>query len=101
MFFYTESVFYYFDLYIFRCCKEILIFVMLKGIFHRYDFCMHAFSIAYVLDVWGAKEGTCVWSTKELSSSFIWTLRWEIYICYYVTLTFSFILAISIPFWLD
>ena len=26
------------------------------------------FSIVYALDDWGAKEGTSVWGTKELSS---------------------------------
>ena len=36
------------------------------------------FSIMYVLDVCGAKEGTSVWGTKELSSGFMWTVSLEV-----------------------
>ena len=36
------------------------------------------FSIVHVLDVWGAKEGTSVWSTKELSRDFMWTVSLEV-----------------------
>ena len=36
------------------------------------------FSIVYALDDWGAKEGTSVWGTKELSSGFMWTVSLEV-----------------------
>ena len=36
------------------------------------------FSIVYVLDAWGAKEGTTVWGTKELSSGFMRIVSLEV-----------------------